>query len=66
MLCNWEVVEFMKNDQGMILIESLLLLVICSILSCILLGYALVYRTLHTTQKEVFQNEELQRIYQSE
>ena len=56
----------MKNDQGMILIESLLLLVICSILSCILLGYALVYRTLHTTQKEVFQNEELQRIYQSE
>ena len=56
----------MSNNKGMILIETLLLFVVVSVLILIVISCILSIHQVHEREEELFQNEEIKQVYQSE
>lgn len=56
----------MSDNKGMILIETLLLFVVVGVLILILSSCIFSIHHIHEREEELFQNEEIKRIYQNE
>lgn len=56
----------MSNNKGMILIETLLLFVVVSVLILFVISCILSIHQVHEREEELFQNEEIKQVYQSE
>lgn len=53
----------MRNKKGMILIESLLFFMICTVLISALVGFLFLTTKMYTMERDGYQDEELQALY---